>query len=69
MSEALMFKLVDMALNVVFVGLERDLIVSTIKDMEAAGASPDDVVDAIRAMRDKAIADAQAVIDGSGAAT
>lgn len=65
MNEALLFKLVDMALNVVAVGLERDMIVSTIKDMEANGATADQVVEAIRAMRDEAIAKAQAAVDAA----
>jgi hypothetical protein len=65
MSEALLMKLADMALNLIAVGLERDMIVSKVKEMEANGATADDVVDALRAMRDEAIAKAQKAIDAA----
>lgn len=64
MNEKVLFKLVDVALNLVAVGLEREMILGRVKELEASGASPEAVVEALKAMRDEAIAKAQAAISG-----
>jgi fatty acid-binding protein DegV len=63
MNEAVLFKLVDLALNAVAIGLERDLIVSKVKEMEANGSTPQQVADALKDMRDQAILRAQDAIN------
>jgi hypothetical protein len=63
MNEAVLFKLVDLALNAVAIGLERDLIVSKVKEMEANGSTPQQVADALKDMRDQAILKAQDAIN------
>lgn len=63
MNEAIIFKLVDTALNLVAIGLERDAIVSKVKEMEESGASPEQVSQALKEMRDLAILKAQDAID------
>ena len=62
MNEAALFKLVDLALNLVAIGLERDAILSKVKEMEASGASPSQVAEALKDMRDQAILKAQDAI-------
>lgn len=63
MNEAVLFKLVDLALNAVAIGLERDAIVSRVKEMESQGASPDQIANALKDMRDQAILKAQDAIN------
>ena len=62
MNEIVVAKLLDLAFDALAVGLERDAIVSQVKEMEAKGATPKEVAEALKGMRDKAIADAQAAI-------
>ena len=56
-------KLLDFAFTVWLAGIEREAIVTKVQEMEAAGASMDEVTDALQAMRKQAEADAQAKID------
>lgn len=64
MTDALIYKLVDLAFNALAVGLERDLILTKVKEMESSGATPEQVAEALRGMRDQAIQKAQEAIDG-----
>jgi hypothetical protein len=61
MNEALLFKLADVLLNAVAIGLEADALRSKVKELELAGKNAGEVADAIRAMRDEALAKARAV--------
>lgn len=63
MNEAALFRLVDLALNIFSLTLERDAIVSKVKEMEDSGASPQQVADALKDMRDQAILKAQDAIN------
>lgn len=65
MNEAVLFRLLDLALNAVAFGLEADAIRTKLKEMQANGATADQVADALVSMRDQAIADAQKVVDGA----
>jgi len=56
MNEVVLWRLVDMALNAVAVGLERQAVIERVKALETEGKSPDEIADAIRAMRDEALA-------------
>jgi hypothetical protein len=55
-QEVVIWKLVDMALNAVAVGLERQAVIERVKVLETEGKSPDEIADAIKAMRDEALA-------------
>ena len=56
-------ELVMAALNLLAVGLEKGVIVGKVKEMEDAGMSKADITQALRKMRDDAIARAQDAID------
>ena len=53
---AAVWKLVDLALNAVAVGLERQAVIDRLKVLEEAGKTPDELADALKAMRDEALA-------------
>ena len=55
--------LVLAALNLLAVGIEKGVIVGKVKEMEDAGMSKADITQALRKMRDDAIARAQDAID------
>ena len=65
MSEAMLFKLLDLALNAVDLGMRADAIRTKMKEMQANGATADQVAEALVKMRDEAIADAQKAVDGA----
>jgi hypothetical protein len=65
MSEAMLFKLLDLALNAVALGLEADAIRTKMKEMQANGATADQVAEALVKMRDEAITNAQKAVDGA----
>lgn len=56
-------KLLDFAFTAWLAGIERDAIRNRVQEMEAAGASMDQITDALEAMRVKSEVDAQAKID------
>ena len=56
-------RLLDFAFTAVLAGIERSAIVNKVREMEAAGASMDDITDALQAMRKQAEVEAQAKID------
>lgn len=55
MNELVMWKLADMILNAVAVGLERQSILDKVKEMEVQGKTPDQIAEGIKQMRDDAI--------------
>lgn len=55
MNEVIVWKLVDMAFDALQVGLERQVIVGKLKELEEKGATPDELADAIKQMRDEAL--------------
>jgi hypothetical protein len=65
MNEAMLFRLADALLTAVAVGLEADMLRTKVKELEAAGKNAGEIADAIKAMRDQAIGNAQAVIDAA----
>lgn len=68
MREAVIWKLLDLALAAVQAGFERQAVVEKVRELEAAGASPDQITDALQAMAKQSEADAQAAIDATRSA-
>lgn len=64
MNEVIVFKLVDAALTAFQIGVAREDILMTAAKMEAEGATPQQVTEALVKMRDEAIAKAQAAVSG-----
>lgn len=64
MTEAVILKLIDVALTAAAVGLEREAILDRVRGLQAAGATPEDITQALVTMRDDAIAEAQRKITG-----
>jgi len=62
-AEIAVAKIVDLALTAFMAGIERQPIVEEIRKMEAAGATPDEMTDALQAMRQAQEAKTQAKID------
>jgi hypothetical protein len=56
-------KLLDFAFTAWLAGIERDAIRNKVQEMEASGASMDEITDALQAMRVQSEVDAQAKID------
>lgn len=56
-------KLLDFAFTAWLAGIERDAIVTKVREMEEKGATPDEMTDAIQVMRTQSEKDAQAKID------
>lgn len=56
-------KLLDAAIAAWLVGVAREPLVAKVREMEAAGASMDEMTDALQAMAAQSEADAQAEID------
>ena len=65
MSEAILLKLIDAALTAASVGLEREAILGKVTEMQAKGATPEEIAAGIVKMRDEAITAAQARILGA----
>jgi anthranilate phosphoribosyltransferase len=63
MNEIALLKLLDIALTAAAVGLEREAILAKVTELQAKGATPEELVEAIRQMRDEAIAKAQGEIN------
>lgn len=63
MTEALLFKLLDIGFTAVSVGLEREAVLTKAREMQNAGSTPEEIADALIKMRDDAIAEAQKQID------
>jgi hypothetical protein len=55
MNEAVLWKLADLAITAFQVGLERQVVVGKIKELEEHGKTPDELAAALKAMRDEAI--------------
>lgn len=62
MNKAALLKLLDMGLLALSVGLERQAILDRVKAMQAQGSSAEQIADALKGMRDEAIAKARAAI-------
>jgi len=65
MSEVAILKLLDMGLTALSVGLERQAILSKVAEMQKAGATPDQLVEGLRKLRDDALVALQARINAS----
>jgi hypothetical protein len=65
MSEALLLKLIDAALTAASVGLEREAVLARVTEMQAKGATPEEIAAGLVRMRDEAIAAAQARISAA----
>ena len=63
MSEVLVMKLIDAALTAASVGLEREAILGKVTELQAKGATPDEIADALVGMRNDSINAAQAKLD------
>lgn len=66
MTEVLLLKLLDIGMTAVSVGLEREEVLNKAREMQAAGATAEEIADALVKMRDDAIVEAQKQIDGLG---
>lgn len=62
-AAAVIWKIADITLNLIAIGIERKAVLGKIKAMEEAGATPTDIVKALGDIADAAIAGAQAKID------
>jgi len=62
-AEIVVAKIVDLALTAFMAGIERQAIVEDLRKMEAAGATPDEMTDALQAMRQAQEAKTQAKIN------
>jgi len=62
-GEVVVAKIVDMAFTLLEAGIARQPIVEEIRKMESAGATPDEMTDALQAMRQSQEAKTQAKID------
>ncbi len=60
MNDAQLVKILDFGLTALSVGLERQAILDRVAAMQREGASPEKIVEALRQMRDEAIAKAEA---------
>lgn len=56
-------ELLNLAFNLLAVGVNRGLILSTVDDMEKAGKSPQEITEALKALRKNSEIEAQAAID------
>ena len=59
------YMVLDAAFSALSAKFERDAILAKVKEAEANGATPEQIVASLKAMRDEAIAAAQDVIDKS----
>lgn len=59
----IVWQVADAVLNLVALGFQREAILTEIEKKQAEGATPEQIVTALHAMRDAAKADAQAKID------
>jgi len=57
------WKLADAIFNVLAVKLEADAVKAAVMQMQADGKSPEEVVEALHAMRDKALGDLKQKLD------
>ena len=62
-AATVIWKIADIVLNLIAIGISRKAILGKIKTMEEAGATPADIVKALSDIADAAIAGAQAKID------
>jgi cell division protein FtsB len=62
MSEVMILKLLDFSLTALSVGLERQVILDKVAEMQKAGATPDQLVEGVRKLRDDALAALQDAI-------
>ena len=60
-----MWKLADFAITLALAGIDRLAIVEKVRTMEEAGATPDEITDALQAMRKASEAKAQADINAA----
>ncbi len=62
MTEVAILKLLDLGLMALSVGLERHAILDRVSGLQAQGATPEQIAEALVQMRNEAIAKAQASI-------
>ena len=56
-------QLIDLGITLFLAGVERSAIKQKVQEMEKAGATADEITDALKAMRQQSELDAQAAID------
>ena len=59
MTEAMILRLLDFGLTALSVGIERQAILDRVAALQKEGATPEQLVDGLRQMRDAAIAKAE----------
>lgn len=59
MTEVALLKLLDISLTALSVGLERQAILDKVAELQKGGATPEQLVDGIRKLRDDALAKAK----------
>jgi len=64
-AEVAIAKILDLGITMVLAGMERQPIVDKVREMEVAGATADQITDALQAMRQQSEKDAQAKIDAA----
>ena len=55
-------QLLDIGISLALAGIERTTIVNDVRKMEEAGATPDEITDALQKMRQDSEAEAEAAI-------
>lgn len=65
MSDPRLFKLLDLGINLLMIGFERQALVARVKEMEAAGLTADEITDALHKMADEAIENLRKQLDGT----
>lgn len=63
--EKIVYEFVLAALDAFAAGMEKEAIALKAQEMAANGATLNDITEAVKGMRDQAIADAQKVVDGA----
>lgn len=62
MSEAALLKLLDLGLTALSIGIERQAILDRVAGLQKEGATPEQIAESLRAMRDEAIAKLEASV-------
>ena len=60
-----LYQLADVLLGALAAKIERDILLAKVQELEAKGATPEQLTDELRKMRDEAIAKAQAEINAA----
>ena len=61
-NPVVIYKLIDLALDALAIGLERSVIIDGVRAQEAAGKTPDEIADYLKNLRDEALAKAESAV-------